>query len=96
MIINGTDMATKTLTLTEDITRLLHLELGDSGEIACPDGKVTVVLSSVDCEKNYGQIVQQIHRTIEEYCPDRYENVFIHVQDRAGAFHNILKIWKSV
>jgi hypothetical protein len=88
-------MATTTLTLTEDIARLLKMELGDSGEVSS-NGTITVVLSSADCERNYGQIVLQIHRVIEEWCPDRYENVFIHVKDQAGAFHNVLKIWKSV
>jgi hypothetical protein len=89
-------MTTKALTLTEDIARLLRMELGDSAKIACPDGKITAVLSSTACEKNYGLIVQQIHRIIEECCPDRHENLFIHVQDRADAFHHVLKIWKSV
>jgi hypothetical protein len=96
MIINGTDMSTKTLTLTQDIAGLLRVELGGSVAVNAPEGKLTVVLSSTDCEKNYGNILQRIHRIIDECCPDRHENVFIHLKDQTGTFHNVLKIWKSV
>jgi hypothetical protein len=96
IIINATDMPTKALTLTGDIASSLRIELGGSADVSCPDGKLTVVLSSIDCEKNYGHILLQIHRVIDERCPDRNENVFIHLQDQAGTFHNVLKIWKSV
>jgi hypothetical protein len=89
-------MATASITLTEDIARLLRKALGKSGEVSCPDGKVTVVLSRADCEKHYGQILQQIHRIIAECCPEREEHLFIRVQDEAGAFQNIMKIWKTV
>jgi hypothetical protein len=43
-------------TLIEDIAGLLRMELGESCAVTCPEGKVTVVLSRDDCEKNYGQI----------------------------------------
>jgi hypothetical protein len=95
IIIKGTDMPTKVLTLKRDIAGLLRMELGESAAISAPDGKVTVVLSHTDCEQNYGNILQRIHRVIDECCPDRHENVFIHLKDQTGTFHNMLKIWKS-
>jgi hypothetical protein len=88
-------MATKELTLKTNITNLLRTEFGDAGVVTCPDNQVTVVISKNNCEQNYGNILQQIHRVIEEYCPNRNENVFILVRDEAGSFQNILKIWKS-
>jgi hypothetical protein len=89
-------MATASITLTEDIARSLRTALGGSGNVSCPDGKITVVLSRTDCEKNYGQVLQQIHRIIAEYCPERDEHIFIRVQDEAGLFQNVLKIWKTI
>jgi len=89
-------METKEFTLNEDIARLLRIELGDAGAVASLDGKITVILSRADFEKNYGNIIQQIHRVIDESYPDRSENVFILVRDEAGLFQNRMKIWKSV
>jgi hypothetical protein len=88
-------MHTKTLTLTEDIARLLRIELGDAVSVICPDGKVTIMLSTVDCETNYGAILQQIHRVIDECHPERTEHLFIRISAREGTFQNVTKIWKS-
>jgi hypothetical protein len=88
-------MATKELVLKTNITRLLRTEFGEAGMVTCPDEQVTVIISRNSCEQNYGHILQQIHRVIEEYCPDRNEHIFILVRDEAGSFKNILKIWKS-
>ena len=88
-------MATKALTLKVDIALLLGMELGESCAVTCPDGKVTVVLSQYDCEKNYSKFVQRIHQVVEECYPKRSENIFIQVSDQAGLFKNVLKIWKS-
>jgi hypothetical protein len=89
-------MATASITLTEDIARSLRTALGGSGNVSCPDGEITVALSRTDCEKNYGQVLQQIHRIIAECCPERDEHIFIRVQDEVGLFQNVLKIWKTI
>jgi hypothetical protein len=88
-------MATQELVLKNHITRLLSTEFGEAGMVTCPDEQVTVIISRNSCEQNYGNILQQIHRVIDEYCPDRSENVFILVRDETGSFKNVLKIWKS-
>jgi hypothetical protein len=87
-------MATEELTLTGDIVQLLRIELMDSCAIGCSDGQVTVTLSRTNCEKNYGNIVQHIHRVIDRRYPERSENVFILLRDEAGVFQNVMKIWK--
>ncbi|MDB5155807.1 MAG: hypothetical protein JWR50_514 [Mucilaginibacter sp.] len=51
-------MATKELTLKTHVTQLLRTELGDAGEVTCPDDPVTVIISRNNCEQNYGTILQ--------------------------------------
>ena len=89
-------MPTKELPLKTSITRLLGIELGLTGVVTCPDDVVTIVISRENCEQNYGNILQQIHRVIEEAYPIRRENLFIRVQDESGGFKHIVKIWKSI
>jgi len=89
-------MVVKELPLKEKIIRLLDIEFGESGAVTCPDEKITVVMSLNNCERNFGNILQQIHRVIDECYPERNENVFILIRDESGAFQNVLKIWKSV
>ena len=88
-------MATKELMLKTNITRLLRAEFGEAVKVTCPNSQVTIVISRAACEQNYGNILQQIHRVIEEYYPDRCENIFILIRDEDGSFKNVFKIWKS-
>lgn len=88
-------METKELALKTNIIQLLSTAFDDAGTVTCPDELVTIVISRATCEQNYGNFLRQIHRVIDEYCPDRSENVFILVRDETGSFKNVLKIWKS-
>ena len=88
-------MAIKELPLKANITRLLAIEFGDAGIVSCPDNQVTVTITGAGCQHNFGNILQQIHRVIDECCPERKENVYILVRDEAGSFQNLMKIWKS-
>jgi len=88
-------MAIKELPLKANITRLLVIEFGDAGMVSCTDDQVTVTITGTSCQHNFGNILQQIHRVIDECCPERKENVYILVRDEAGSFQNLMKIWKS-
>jgi hypothetical protein len=88
-------MAIEELPLKANITRLLAIEFGDAGIVSYTDNQVTVTINGTGCQHNFGNILQQIHRAIEESCPERKENVFILVRDEAGSFQNLMKIWKS-
>jgi len=88
-------MIVKVLPLKTNITHLLSIEFGELGIVSCVNDQVTVVLSLNDCENNFGNILQQIHRVIDECYPNRKENVFILIKDESGAFQNVQKIWKS-
>lgn len=87
-------MASKEASLKINITQLLNAALGKAGSVSCPDDQLTIVISKKDCDENFGQVVSQIHRVIEQYCPDRGDHLFILVRDENGSFKNILKIWK--
>jgi len=88
-------MAIKELPIKENITRLLAIEFGDAGMVSCPDNQVTVTITGEGFRQNFGNILQQIHRVIDECCPERKENIFILIRDEAGSFQNLIKIWKS-
>ena len=83
------------MAIKENITRLLATEFGEAGIVSCPDDQVTVIISGTACQQNFGNILQQIHRVIDDGCPERKENVFILVREEAGSFQNLMKIWKS-
>ena len=89
-------MTTAQLSLQTDIARQLSTELGDSGMVTCRENQVTVVISLSNCEGNFGTILQRIHRVIDEYYPERSENIFIRVRDESGTFQHVMKIWKPV
>ena len=86
-------MAIKELPLKAKITRLLAIELGAAGTVSCPDNQITVTITN--CQHNFGNVLQQIHRAVDECCPERPENIYILLRDEAGTFQNLMKIWKS-
>jgi len=89
-------MDIKKLPLNTNIARLLSIEFGNSGIVTCPCGQVTMVMSRSNCERNFGNILLQVHRLIDECYPERSEHIFIVLQDESGTFQSTLKIWKSV
>jgi protein-arginine kinase activator protein McsA len=95
-MLSGTVMATKQLSLKTNIAHLLSIEFFNSGIVTCSDGRVTVVMSRATCERNFDDIIQQIHRAIDECYPERSEDIFILVRDESGNFQNVMKIWKSI
>jgi hypothetical protein len=88
-------MIKKELPLKATITRLLSIEFGNTCLVTCPDNQITFTMTGNSCQQNFGETLQQIHRVIDECCPERHENVFILVRDEAGSFQNLMKIWKS-
>jgi hypothetical protein len=88
-------MITKELSLKTNISRLLSIELGGFGAVTCPGEHVTVIISLTDCENKFGDILQKIHRVIDDSYPDRDENLFILVRDETGSFQNVMKVWKT-
>jgi hypothetical protein len=93
---NNGAMATKELSLKTDIARLLRVEFGAAGVVTCPGKQITLTISTSSLQRNYGSVLQQIHRVINECYPDRTEHMFILICDEAGSFKNIIKVWKSV
>ena len=88
-------MAINPLYLKLKVIRLLSLEFGTSGNVSMSDDQVMLVISRADYEQRLGDILQRIHRVIDEYCPHRSEHLFILVLDDAGIYENNIKIWKS-
>ena len=88
MAINQSNLKTK-------VTRLLSLEFGETGKVTAPGDEVIIVISRADYECCLGNILQQVHRVIDEYCPAREEHLFILVREDTGTYENKIKIWKS-
>ena len=89
-------MFTRKISLKKDIARLLSIELGDFGSVCCEGEQLTVIISRSEFEQNYGKRLLQLHRAIEEYCPERQEDLFITIRDQAGLHQNVIKVWRSV
>ena len=89
-------MLTKKISLIEDITRLLSIELSTGGLVTRKRECITVAISREDFEQHFGIIVLKRHRAVEEYCPDRNEDVFIFIRDTSGVHENRIKVWRSI
>jgi hypothetical protein len=89
-------MLTKPISFKKDIVRLLSVELGQKGSVCCQFDQVIVTISREDFEQNFGKILLQVHRTIEEYYPERTEHVFIFIRDPSGFHKNMIKVWKTL
>ena len=89
-------MFTKKISLKKDIARLLSIELGETGSVCYEGNQVTVIISSSEFEQNYGKRLLQMHRAIEEYYPERNEDLFITIRDNAGSHKNVIKVWRSL
>jgi hypothetical protein len=89
-------MFTRKISLKTDIARLLSIELGEIGSACYQGGQVIVTISSSEFERNFGERLLQMHRAIEEYCPERTEDLFIIIRDREGLHKRVIKVWKSL
>jgi hypothetical protein len=87
---------TKKKSLKKDLARLLSIELGSFGSVCWDGEQVTVIISRTEFEQNYGKRLLQMHRAIEEYYPEREEDLFITIRDQAGLHQNVIKVWRSV
>jgi len=88
-------MAINPVYLKLKVTRLLSLEFGTTGSVTFPGDQVILVISRADYEQRLGDVLQRVHRVIDEYCPHRSEHLFILLRDDAGVYENKIKIWKS-
>jgi hypothetical protein len=79
-------MALKESCLKRNVSRLLSIEFGDSGAVTCTDSLIRAVISKINFAPNFGNILQQIQRVIDECYPDRNEDLFIQIEDEAGLF----------
>jgi hypothetical protein len=84
------------ISLKKDIARLLSIEIGEIGSVCYEENQVTVIISNREFEQNYGKRLLQIHLAIEEYCPERHEELFITIRDQAGSHKNVIKVWRPL
>ena len=88
-------MAIKELSLNATVVQDLATEFGDEGIVSCPEDRIMVMIAGSGCQRNFGNILQRVHRVVEAGYPERAENLFILVRDEGGLFQNWIKIWKS-
>jgi len=89
-------MTTEHRTIKTQIAELLSVEFSNSGVVTCPGDQIVVTISYESCQNNFGKVLLQIHRVIDEHYPDRNENLFIVICNDEDSFQNIIKIWKTV
>jgi hypothetical protein len=77
-------------TLSEKIASVLQTELENYG-----DGNILITLSPDDFQQRLGPIFIQTTQIIDQYFPERDEDIRIFFQDRNGRQQNVFRIWHS-
>jgi hypothetical protein len=81
--------------LGADVARLLKSELGPDGTVSAAANQIIVSISRFQVEHHLGNLLQQIHRTVDQHFPVRKENLSLTIRDFEGVYENTFKIWKS-
>jgi hypothetical protein len=82
-------------TLSEKIASVLQTELENYGNVVAGDGNILITLSPEDFQQRLGPIFIQTTQIIDQYFPERDEDIRIFFQDRNGRQQNVFRIWHS-
>lgn len=82
-------------TLTADVARLIKGELATDGKVSAAAGQIIVSISRFEVEHRLGNLLQQIHRVVDQHFPVRKEHLSLIIRAADGTYENTFKIWKS-
>ena len=82
--------------LGAEVARLIKSELAIDGTVSSVAGRIIVSISRFEVEHRLGNLLQQIHYTVDRHFPVRKEHLSLIIRDLDGGYENSFKIWKSV